>query len=110
MSTLRLVVACACALVLVVPSAAQAGTVKNVTGSNTYEGSDVGEELTLAITGGLTNFTADGISFGPVGCTQNGDRQVDCFTTPTTTALTLGGDDRIDGSLLTGTNLVLERT
>jgi Ca2+-binding RTX toxin-like protein len=104
---LRFVVVGACALVLAVPSAAQAGVVRNINGSNTYEGSDDPEEVTISTNGGQTSFTSDGIGFGPGACTIDGNR-VDCFTTPATTAITLGGDDRIDASALTGSSLVAD--
>ena len=108
MSLIRLAAVIAAALVLALPTAAHAGAVRNVGGSNTYEGSDDPEEVTISTTGAQTAFVSDGIGIGPGACTPNGAGEVDCFTTPTTTATTLGGDDRIDASLLTGSSLLAE--
>ena len=108
MPTLRLVAACAGVLALACPTAAQAGSVRNVNGSNTYEGSDVPEEVTISTNGPTTTFISDGIGIGPGACLLGGGNQVDCTTTPTTTATTLAGDDRIDASGLTMSALVAD--
>src|SRR3954451_20673464 len=108
MPTFRLLAVSAGALALALPTVASAGTVSGI-GSNTYTGSDAdGETVTLTIDGTKTAFAAAGIQFGPGGCTPNGADRVDCFTTASTVVNTLGADDRIDASGLSGTNLVAD--
>jgi hypothetical protein len=104
---LRFLVVGASALVLAVPSAAQAGAVRDINGTNTYEGSDDPEEVTISTNGGVTIFGASGIGFGPPCQAEIGER-ASCATTPTTAANTAGGDDRIDASALTASSLLAD--
>ena len=70
--------------------------------SNTYQGTDDAESVTLSITGGQTVFAATGVTLGGPGpCTAEPPDEVDCTTAPTTIVNGLGADDRIDGSALT---------
>jgi Ca2+-binding RTX toxin-like protein len=108
MPTRRLLAVSVGALALALPTAAQAGTVTGI-GSNAYTGTDADSEtVTLTIDGTKTAFAASGIQFGPGGCTANPPDRVDCFTTATTTVNTLGGDDTIVASALSGTNLLAD--
>ncbi|WP_028064488.1 calcium-binding protein [Solirubrobacter soli] len=103
----RVVAVCAGVLALAFPTAAQAGSVSNAGGSNNvYEGSVDPEEVTISTSGGQTRFVSSGIGLGPGAvCLFVDGSTLDCTTTPMTTATTLGGDDRIDASLLTGSSL-----
>jgi hypothetical protein len=101
MSLIRLAAVGAGALVLVLPTAAQAGTVTGTAGvSNTYQGADAEETVTVLTEGAVTAFRADGIQLGdPGACVLNGDR-IDCPPAPAAIVNTLGGDDRIDAAQL----------
>jgi Ca2+-binding RTX toxin-like protein len=106
----RLLAVGAGALVLALPTAAHAGTVRFDNGVNTYFGSDAEETITLSGDGGQTVFRAAGVTLGGPGpCMPNGEEtdRIDCFTTASTLVNAEGADDRIDASALTGTNVTV---
>ncbi len=106
MPFIRLLVVGAGALAaLVLPAAARAGTVSGVAGvSNTYQGTDAEDSVTLTITGGQTVFAATAVTFGGMGpCTAIPPDEVSCANAPTAIVSGFGADDRIDGSALPAT-------
>ncbi|HEY6887281.1 MAG TPA: calcium-binding protein [Solirubrobacter sp.] len=110
MSLKRLVALSAGALILALPSAAQAGTVAgNGTVSNTYTGSDVDERVTIRTEGGDTVFVSSAIGLGGPGCMQVDGETATCPTAAATIVNTLAGDDTIDaGGLGAGTSLQVD--
>jgi Ca2+-binding RTX toxin-like protein len=107
MSFIRLAVVGAAAFALASPAAAEAGTVSGSAGvSNTYQGTDDPEEVTVSTLGAKTSFAAPATLGGIGPCAPNPDNGVDCDTAPATIVNGLGADDRIDASRLTAaTNL-----
>ena len=107
----RLVAVSAGALALALPTTAQAGSVLQDNGVNTYRGTDVEETVTVSIEGGDTVFRASGVTLGGPGpCTPDpveGDR-INCPTTPTTAVSAQGAADRADAAAVTGTSLLLD--
>jgi hypothetical protein len=98
MALIRLVAVGAAALILALPAAARAQTVTTSPGvSNTYQGTDAPEEVTVSTSGAQTVFQATGL-MGQ--CTATGVDRFECATAGTTIVTTLGGDDRIDASQL----------
>ena len=108
MPTLRLLAASAAALALALPSAAQAGTVTGF--PPVYTGSDAPETVNAFTSGGLIVLDGDEVKLGGgAQCTPNPDpTRLDCQPSTTLSVNVLGGDDRIDASMLTGTNLVAD--
>ena len=85
MLTFRLLAVGAAAVALVLPAAAQAGTVAQVNGVNTYSGSPGEETVALSNDAGKTVFQSSAIGLGGPGpCTPNGGDRIDCDTTATT--------------------------
>jgi len=108
MPTLRLLAASAATLALALPSAAQAGTVTGF--PPVYGGSDVPETVNAFTSGNLIVLEGDEVLLGGgAQCTPNPmPTRLDCQPAPTLTASLLGGEDRIDASMLTGANLVAD--
>ncbi len=67
MLTFRLLTVGAAAVALVLPAAAQAGTVAQVNGVNTYTGSPGGETVALSNDAGKTVFQSSAIGLGGPG-------------------------------------------
>src|SRR4051794_2069904 len=108
MPTLRLVAVSVAALALASPTAAQAGT---VTGSPpTYPGADAPETVSASTSGNLIVLEGDEVLLGGgAQCTPNpAPTRLDCQPANTVAINTLGGDDTIAASELTGTSLVVD--
>jgi hypothetical protein len=110
MVLIRLVAVSAGALALALPSAALAGTVSSMGNtSNTYQGSDVEERVTIRTEGGTTVFESSAIGLGGPGCMQVDGDTATCPTAATTIVNTLAGDDTIvAGGVGAGTALQID--
>jgi hypothetical protein len=107
----RLVAVSAGALALAFPTAAQAGSVLQENGVNTYRGTDVEETVAVSIEGGQTVFRASAIGLGGPGPCMLDPAEPDrihCATTPTTAVSGQGADDRLDAAAVSGTSLLLD--
>ena len=109
MALSRVLAAAAGMLALALPSAAHAGTVSSMGASNTYQGSDVDEEVSVRTDGAMTVFGSSAIGLGGPGCMQLDGDTASCPSAATTIVNTLAGNDTIVASgLAAGTTLQVD--
>ena len=91
----------AAALALALPAAAQAGTVAEINGVNTYTGSPAERDRDRSATtpARWSSSRRRSGSAGSAPCTPNRGDRIDCDTTATTAVNAADGDDRVDASM-----------
>src|SRR3954447_3532988 len=108
MPTRRLLAVSVGVLALALPTAAQAGTVTGF--PPTYTGADVAETVNATTSGHPIILQGDEVLLGGAAqCTPNpAPTRLDCQPATTVSINTLGGDDTIVASALSGTNLLAD--